>query len=61
MDKLFGAIYLPEDFDYKTEVEQAIKERYRALTGEVKVILTRNVKDFAKSAIKVQTPRQFLG
>ena len=28
VDKLYGAIRLPENFDYKAEVEQAILERY---------------------------------
>ena len=28
VDKLYGAIHLPENFDYKAEVEQAILERY---------------------------------
>lgn len=29
VEKLYGCVQLPEDFDYKKELEQAISEKYK--------------------------------
>lgn len=57
VDKEIVMAALQSDF---IDFEDAV-QHYTALSGGMEVILTRNVKDYAKSEIKVLTPGQFLG
>lgn len=57
VDKEIILAALRSDF---SDFEDAV-QYYTALKGGAEVILTRNVKDYAKSEIKVLTPRRLLG